>query len=57
MKREEIWKSLEKIQISANLLIKVKNTYNRTTNCVKKIRGDQHGLRQDLELDKEVYYH
>jgi hypothetical protein len=33
--REQIWKSLEKIGIVADLLQKVKNVCTRTINCVK----------------------
>jgi hypothetical protein len=35
VKREEIWKSVAKIEIAADLFRKVKNTYDRTINCIK----------------------
>jgi hypothetical protein len=35
VRREEIWKCLEKLGISTDLLRKVKNTCEKTTNCVE----------------------
>jgi hypothetical protein len=39
MKKEDIWKSLEKIGTAAYLLRKLKNSYNRTIKCVKTRKG------------------
>jgi hypothetical protein len=39
MKREEIWKSLDKIGNALNILIKVKNTYKGTIKCIKTNKG------------------
>jgi hypothetical protein len=36
VRRKEIWKSLEKLGISTDLLREVKNTYEKTINCVKE---------------------
>jgi hypothetical protein len=39
MKREEVWKSLEKIGIAADMLRKVKNTCKMTPDCNKTNKG------------------
>jgi hypothetical protein len=35
MRREDVWKSFAKLIVSTVLLRKVKNTYEKTINCVK----------------------
>jgi uncharacterized pyridoxal phosphate-containing UPF0001 family protein len=47
VKRDEIWKSLERKRTAADLLRKLKNTCKNTINCITQIRGGQHGLRED----------
>jgi hypothetical protein len=39
MRKEEICKSLEKLGISTDLLRKVKNTHEKSVNCVKTDMG------------------
>jgi hypothetical protein len=43
VKKEAIWNSLVKLGIAADLLRKVKNTFNMTINCVET-RDSQYGL-------------
>jgi hypothetical protein len=57
VKREEIWKSLEKIGITADLLREVKNTYKRTTDCIKTNTGQSAWSETRSGLNKEAYYH
>jgi hypothetical protein len=57
VRREEIWKSVEKPGNLTDLSIKVKNTYEYTQILFRQISGSHHGLRPHQESDKEGYYH